>query len=50
MLTETQAKNGTSYENNLSSIATNGDRKVTISEAKAAGYKIPISKGHWLYQ
>jgi len=33
----------------LSEVDLNGDGKVTIAEAKAAGYKMPISKDHWLY-
>lgn len=34
----------------ISSIDKNGDGKVTIAEAKAAGFKMPITKAHWLYQ
>ncbi len=34
----------------LSSVDTNGNGKVTIAEAKAAGYKMPIYKDHWLYK
>lgn len=34
----------------ISSIDTNNDGKVTIKEAKAAGFKMPITKDHWLYQ
>lgn len=34
----------------LSDIDTNGDGQVTIKEAKAAGFKMPIKKGHWLYE
>lgn len=34
----------------LSKIDTNGNGKVTIKEAKAAGYKMPIYADHWLYQ
>lgn len=37
-------------EGNLSDVDTNGDGKVTIKEAKEAGYKMPIRKGHWLYE
>lgn len=33
----------------ISSIDTNGDGQVTIKEAKAAGFKMPITKDHWLY-
>ncbi len=35
---------------NLSSVDTNGNGKVTIAEAKAAGYSMPIYSDHWLYQ
>ena len=34
----------------LSSVDTNGNGKVTIKEAKDAGYKMPITRDHWLYQ
>jgi hypothetical protein len=34
----------------ISSIDKNGDGQVTIAEAKAAGFKMPITKDHWLYQ
>ena len=34
----------------ISSIDKNGDGKVTIAEAKAAGFKMPITKDYWLYQ
>ncbi|MDF2655389.1 MAG: hypothetical protein K0R19_1863 [Bacillota bacterium] len=34
----------------ISSIDTNDDGKVTIAEAKAAGFKMPITKDHWLYK
>jgi len=34
----------------LSSVDTNGNGTVTISEAEAAGYSMPIKKGHWLYE
>ncbi|WP_405127655.1 DNA/RNA non-specific endonuclease [Sinanaerobacter chloroacetimidivorans] len=33
----------------ISSIDKNGDGQVTIAEAKAAGFKLPITKDHWLY-
>jgi len=29
---------------------TNGNGQVSIKEAKAAGFKMPITKDHWLYQ
>ena len=34
----------------LSTIDTNGNGKVTIAEAKAAGFSMPITKDHWLYK
>jgi len=34
----------------ITSIDKNGDGRVTIAEAKAAGFKMPITRGHWLYQ
>lgn len=34
----------------LAKIDTNGNGKVTISEAKAAGYSMPIYSTHWLYK
>lgn len=33
----------------IASIDKNGDGQVTIAEAKAAGFKMPITKDHWLY-
>ncbi len=35
---------------NLATVDKNHDGKVTIAEAKAAGYKMPITKDHWLYK
>ena len=44
-------KNDTVKEkNDLSKVDKNGNGKVTIAEAKAAGYKMPITSDHWLYQ
>ncbi len=34
----------------VSLVDTNGNGQVTIAEAKAAGYKMPISSDHWLYK
>ena len=34
----------------LTKIDKNGNGKVTIAEAKAAGYKMPIYSDHWLYK
>ncbi len=36
-------------EMDLNIIDTNGDGLVSIQEAKKAGFKMPIKKGHWLY-
>ncbi len=36
-------------EGNLSSIDTDGSGLVTIKEAKAAGFSMPITSDHWLY-
>ncbi len=37
-------------ENDISAIDTNGNGRISIAEAKAAGFKMPITKDHWLYQ
>lgn len=37
-------------QKDLAKVDTNGDGKVTIAEAKAAGYKMPITKDGWLYK
>ncbi|HCT64175.1 MAG TPA: hypothetical protein DIC60_02685 [Lachnospiraceae bacterium] len=37
-------------EVDLSKIDTNGNGVVTISEAKNAGYSMPITSNHWLYK
>ncbi|WP_226087637.1 DNA/RNA non-specific endonuclease [Mesobacillus sp. S13] len=34
----------------ISSVDTNGNGQVTIKEAKAAGFSMPITSDHWLYQ
>lgn len=34
----------------LAKIDTNGNGVVTIAEAKAAGFKMPITRDHWLYK
>jgi len=33
----------------ISSVDTNGNGKVTIKEAKDAGFSMPITSDHWLY-
>lgn len=52
--TNTSQSNQTTSTGNtgdISSIDTNGDGRVTIKEAKTAGYKMPIVKGRdWLYE
>lgn len=40
----------TSQENDISKIDTNGNGIVTIAEAKAAGFIMPITRDHWLYK
>lgn len=37
-------------EDDLSSIDTNGNGRVTIQEAKDAGFSMPIYEDHWLYK
>ncbi|MGC6583623.1 DNA/RNA non-specific endonuclease [Paenibacillus sp. FSL W7-1279] len=37
-------------KDDLSSVDTNGNGKITIKEAKAAGYSMPITSDHWLYK
>ncbi len=47
----TTTKPSTADENkNLAAVDKNHNGKVSIAEAKAAGYKMPIKKGHWLYK
>lgn len=36
-------------DGDVSSIDTNGNRQVTIKEAKAAGFSMLIMSDHWLY-
>lgn len=42
--------NSVNEKDELKKIDTNGNGKVTIAEAKAAGYKMPIYSDHWLYK
>ncbi|CAM3816624.1 DNA/RNA non-specific endonuclease [Mesobacillus thioparans] len=35
--------------NDISSVDTDGNGQVTIKEAKAAGFRMPITSDHWLY-
>ncbi|MFX3636869.1 MAG: DNA/RNA non-specific endonuclease [Candidatus Pristimantibacillus sp.] len=48
-LTGSDSSDSTSSED-LSSVDTNGNGKVTIKEAMAAGYSMPITSDHWLYK
>ncbi|OMC77756.1 MULTISPECIES: DNA/RNA non-specific endonuclease [unclassified Viridibacillus] len=44
--TSSNKSNGTE---DISSVDTNGNGQVTIKEAKAAGFSMPITSNHWLY-
>jgi hypothetical protein len=44
--TETTSSN---TSGDISSVDTNGNGQVTIKEAKAAGFSMPITSDHWLY-
>ncbi len=50
-LTGTKPSDSTSKKtkNDISSVDTNGNGQVTIKEAKAAGFNMPITSDHWLY-
>ncbi|AYC30818.1 hypothetical protein D3873_09495 [Paenisporosarcina cavernae] len=41
--------NNAIVEGDVSNIDINGNGQVTIKEAKAAGFRMPIREGHWLY-
>jgi len=43
---KSNASNGTE---DITSVDTDGNGQVTIKEAKAAGYSMPITSNHWLY-
>ncbi|WP_102707267.1 DNA/RNA non-specific endonuclease [Terribacillus saccharophilus] len=51
---DSKSKSASSFTNegdqDLSSVDTNGNGQVTIAEAKAAGYSMPITSDHWLYK
>jgi hypothetical protein len=51
-LTESEPSDSPTSSNtsgDISSVDTNGNGQVTIKEAKAAGYSMPIMSDHWLY-
>lgn len=48
--TSTTDNNTTNDGEDLSKVDTNGNGKVTIAEAKAAGYSMPIYSDHWLHK
>lgn len=52
ILKEENNNNNIKEESNddISEVDTNNNGRVTIAEAKAAGYKMPISSSHWLYE
>ena len=47
---ESKSANSSTNEGDLSSVDTNGNGIVTIAEAKAAGFSMPITREHWLYK
>ncbi len=47
---ESKLASSSSNEGDLSSVDTNGNGIVTIAEAKAAGFSMPITREHWLYK
>ncbi|CAN7382879.1 DNA/RNA non-specific endonuclease [Rossellomorea sp. LjRoot5] len=51
-LTDSESSEQTSSNTNgdVSSVDTNGNGQVTIKEAKAAGFSMPITSDHWLYK
>jgi hypothetical protein len=40
---------GSNTNGDIASVDTNGNGQVTIKEAKAAGFSMPITSDHWLY-
>ncbi|SEO06394.1 DNA/RNA non-specific endonuclease [Terribacillus saccharophilus] len=47
---ESESASSSINEGDLSSVDTNSNGQVTIAEAKAAGFTMPITSDHWLYQ
>ena len=46
---ESTSSNTIYKSGDISSVDTNGNGQVTIKEAKAAGFSMPITSDHWLY-
>ncbi|MBT2641894.1 DNA/RNA non-specific endonuclease [Bacillus sp. ISL-41] len=46
---ESSDSTGSNTNGEISSVDTNGNGQVTIKEAKAAGFSMPITSDHWLY-
>ncbi len=47
---ESESASSAANEGDISSVDTNGNGQVTIAEAKAAGFSMPITSDHWLYK
>ncbi|MGX1195927.1 DNA/RNA non-specific endonuclease [Metabacillus sp. SLBN-84] len=47
--TEPAESTASNANGDISSVDTNGNGQVTIKEAKAAGFSMPITSDHWLY-
>ncbi|MCM3226880.1 DNA/RNA non-specific endonuclease [Terribacillus saccharophilus] len=47
---ESESASSSTNEGDLSNVDTNGNGQVTIAEAKAAGFIMPITSDHWLYK
>lgn len=47
--TSSKKSNAVNGTQDISSVDTDGNGQVTIKEAKAAGYSMPITSDHWLY-
>ncbi|MFH5780066.1 DNA/RNA non-specific endonuclease [Heyndrickxia oleronia] len=47
--TSSNKSNALNGSEDISSVDTDGNGQVTIKEAKAAGYSMPITSDHWLY-